>query len=95
MLSSDFLFPRFFVVPLANPSNFSHCKCFSSRSIYNVDCYSCSRINEVQVYIYIVALFHRLLVMFSWIEMPSFAYVRDIFSQVDIILSAISLFSWY
>ena len=31
MLSSDFLFPRFFVVPLANPSNFSHCKCFSSR----------------------------------------------------------------
>ncbi len=29
MLSSDFLFPRFFVVPLANPSNFSHCKCFS------------------------------------------------------------------
>ncbi len=28
MLSSDFLFPRFFV---ANPSNFSHCKCFSSR----------------------------------------------------------------
>ncbi len=30
MLSSDFLFPRFFVVPLANPSNFSHCKCFSS-----------------------------------------------------------------
>ncbi len=35
MLSSDFLFPRFFVVPLANPSNFSHCKCFSSR-IYTV-----------------------------------------------------------
>ncbi len=34
MLSSDFLFPRFFVVPLANPSNFSHCKCFSSRCIY-------------------------------------------------------------
>ena len=33
MLSSDFLFPRFFVVPLANPSNFSHCKCFSSRII--------------------------------------------------------------
>ncbi len=32
MLSSDFLFPSFFVVPLANPSNFSHCKCFSSRS---------------------------------------------------------------
>ena len=31
MLSSDFLFPHFFVVPLANPSNFSHCKCFSSR----------------------------------------------------------------
>ncbi len=31
MLSSDFLFSRFFVVPLANPSNFSHCKCFSSR----------------------------------------------------------------
>ncbi len=31
MLSSDSLFPRFFVVPLANPSNFSHCKCFSSR----------------------------------------------------------------
>ena len=31
MLSSDFLFPRFLVVPLANPSNFSHCKCFSSR----------------------------------------------------------------
>ena len=31
MLSSDFLFPRFFVVPLTNPSNFSHCKCFSSR----------------------------------------------------------------
>ena len=31
MLSSDFLFPRFFVVALANPSNFSHCKCFSSR----------------------------------------------------------------
>ena len=31
MLLSDFLFPRFFVVPLANPSNFSHCKCFSSR----------------------------------------------------------------
>ena len=28
---SDFLFPRFFVVLLANPSNFSHCKCFSSR----------------------------------------------------------------
>ena len=27
MLSSDFLFPRF----LVNPSNFSHCKCFSSR----------------------------------------------------------------
>ncbi len=26
-----FLFPRFFVVPLANPSNFSHCKCFSNR----------------------------------------------------------------
>ena len=34
MLSSDFLFPRFFVVPLANPSNFSHCKCFSSRIYY-------------------------------------------------------------
>ena len=34
MLSSDFLFPRFFVVPLANPSNFSHCnKCFSSRIV--------------------------------------------------------------
>ena len=31
MLSSDFLFPRFFVVPLANPSNFSNFKCFSSR----------------------------------------------------------------
>ena len=31
MLSSDFLCPCFFVVPLANPSNFSHCKCFSSR----------------------------------------------------------------
>ena len=31
MLSSDFLFLRFFVVPLANPSNFSHCKCVSSR----------------------------------------------------------------
>ncbi len=30
-LSSDFLFPRFLVVPPANPSNFSHCKCFSSR----------------------------------------------------------------
>ena len=35
MLSSDFLFSRFFVVPLANPSNFSHCKCFSSR-IFNI-----------------------------------------------------------
>ena len=31
MLSSDFLFPRLFVVPLVNPSNFSHCKCFSSQ----------------------------------------------------------------
>ena len=31
MLSSDFLFPRFLVVPPANPSNFSHSKCFSSR----------------------------------------------------------------
>ncbi len=31
MLSSDFLFPRFLVVPPANPSNFSHCKCFSNR----------------------------------------------------------------
>ena len=32
MLSSDFLFPRFLVlvVPPANPSNFSHSKCFSS-----------------------------------------------------------------
>ena len=30
MLLSDFLFPRFLVVPLANSSNFSHCKCFSS-----------------------------------------------------------------
>ncbi len=29
MLSPDFLFPRFLVFPLANPSNFSHCKCFS------------------------------------------------------------------
>ena len=38
MLSSDFLFPRFFVVPLANPSNFSHCKCFSSQIIiHNAD----------------------------------------------------------
>ena len=36
MLSSDFLFPRFFVVPLANPSNFSHCKCFSSQMSYDV-----------------------------------------------------------
>ncbi len=26
-----FLFPCFLVVPPANPSNFSHCKCFSSR----------------------------------------------------------------
>ena len=34
MLSSDFLFPRFFVVPLANPSNFSHCKCFSSAYLF-------------------------------------------------------------
>ncbi len=34
MLSSNFLFPRFFVVPLTNPSNFSHCKCFSSRMYY-------------------------------------------------------------
>ena len=31
MLSSDFLFLRFLVVPPANPSNFSHCKCFFSR----------------------------------------------------------------
>ncbi len=31
MLSPDFLFPRFLVFPLANPSNFSHCKCFSIR----------------------------------------------------------------
>ena len=40
MLSSDFLFPRFFVVPLANPSNFSHCKCFSSRIIILSTAYS-------------------------------------------------------
>ncbi len=31
MLSPDFLFPRFLVFPPANPSNFSHCKCFSIR----------------------------------------------------------------
>ncbi len=36
MLSSDFLFPRFFVVPQANPSNFSHCKCFSSRIVNSI-----------------------------------------------------------
>ncbi len=29
MLSPDFLFPCFLVFPPANPSNFSHCKCFS------------------------------------------------------------------
>ena len=40
MLSSDFLFPRFFVVPLANPSNFSHCKCFSSRIALGLACSS-------------------------------------------------------
>ncbi len=31
MHSPDFLFPRFLVFPPANPSNFSHCKCFSIR----------------------------------------------------------------
>ncbi len=31
MLSPDFLFPCFLVYPPANPSNFSHCKCFSIR----------------------------------------------------------------
>ncbi len=31
MLSPDFLFPRFLLFSLANPSNFSHCKCFSIR----------------------------------------------------------------
>ncbi len=31
MHSPDFLFPCFLVFPLANPSNFSHCKCFSIR----------------------------------------------------------------
>ena len=39
MLSSDFLFPRFFVVPLANPSNFSHCKCFSSQIVVKFPCF--------------------------------------------------------
>ncbi len=38
MLSTDFLFPRFLVFPPANPSNSSHCKCFSSR-IPNINQY--------------------------------------------------------
>ncbi len=31
MHSPDFLFPCFLVFPPVNPSNFSHCKCFSIR----------------------------------------------------------------
>ncbi len=34
MLSPDFVFPCFLVFPPANPSNFSHCKCFSIRIQY-------------------------------------------------------------
>ncbi len=30
-LAGFFLFPRFLVFPQVNPSNFSHCKCFSIR----------------------------------------------------------------
>ncbi len=41
MLLSDFLFPRFLVFPPANPSNFSHRKCFSIRIIYLHDKRTC------------------------------------------------------
>ncbi len=33
MHSPNFLFLRFFVLSLANPSNVSHCKCFFRRKI--------------------------------------------------------------
>ncbi len=36
----DFLFPRFLVFPPANPSNFSHCKCFSIRIPFLFQCRS-------------------------------------------------------
>ena len=59
MLSSDFLFPRFLVVPLANPSNFSHCKCFSSRIIIIV------AYNDARLHVYISSTLQLLILLWA------------------------------